>query len=272
MRLRLGHSPDPDDAFLTYAIVKGKVETVFEIVEVVADIEVLNRLVLHERLDVSAVSAYAYLKVSDRYLIVPYGASIGYGYGPRLILRTRSGKVTVGVPGLNTTARALLELYMREELPYVEYRLIELPYELIGKLVIEGVLDGGVLIHEEQMLSHGMPIEVDLGRWWYERSGLPIPLGLNVVRKDLGEHVLLVVELYRRSVEYALRNIDEVLEYAIKFSRVQDRELVRRFVLMYVKENLVQEGTDEFRGLEKLAQECYRAGLLDRVPRLEVAK
>ncbi len=272
MIVRLGHSPDPDDAFLTYAIVRGKIRTEFSIVEVIADIEVLNRLVLHERLEVSAASAYAYLKVCDKYLLVPYGASVGYGYGPKLILKNRTGRIVIGVPGLNTTARALLELYMREEYPNIEYNIVEVPYELVGKLVINDVLDGGVLIHEEQMLSHDMPVEIDLGKWWNDKHRLPIPLGVNIVKKSMGEKAKTIVELYKKSIEYALKNMDEVLEYSLKFSRIQDRELVKKFVLMYVKENILQEGTPEFIGLKKLAEECYKAGLLDKIPELEVAK
>ncbi len=262
-KIVLGHSPDPDDAFLTYAIVKRKVEHNFVVDEFIAEIEVLNKLCIEHRLDISAVSAYTFLKICDKYMLIPYGASVGYGYGPKLLLRKTSTKpALIAVPGFGTTARALVELYLRQE-EKIDYKLIELPYDKVLDAFNKGLVDGCVLIHEEQLLSFRTSLEVDLGRWWFEKYRKPIPLGLNIIKKEL-EHIAQdIVRLFEKSIQYALNNTDEVLEYAMKYSRIKDRESIKKFVLMYVKQNRIHPGTEEFDGLLILQDKCLEHGLLE---------
>ncbi len=247
--LTLGHSPDPDDIMLTYPILSGivKVKRKFLFQEVCLDIELLNRLVLAGRLDISATSVPAFLKVSREYYLIKYGASVGHRYGPKLICRDIDPyrTIAVAVPGLNTTARVLAEIFLRRR-NLRNYTLIEVPYDKITYLLRLGIIECGVVIHEEQLTADSfrhLNYEIhDLGEWWYSETKLPIPLGVNVVKKKLGEDIAKEIsEMYLRSIEYSLNNFDKVMSIALRYSRVEDRELVTKFVKMYVRPDPISE-------------------------------
>ncbi len=258
--VKLGHTPDPDDAFLTYAIVKNKIGLKdVDIVEVVLDIETLNKLVILKKLEISAISVATYLLVSKDYIIIPYGASVGYSYGPKLIINRRyvdRGKITVAVPGLYTTARVLTEAYLREN--GREYEIVDVQFDKILTLLNNDVVECGVLIHEEQILDIGdRYIKIDLGEWWFNKFKLPIPLGINVIRRDVDNNIVqTIVEAFRKSIEYAYKNIDEVLTYSLNFSRIRDRDKVLNFIKMYVNDRELNYRSDEIKSIEKLHEIC----------------
>ncbi|NPB00912.1 MAG: ABC transporter substrate-binding protein [Crenarchaeota archaeon] len=261
MLLKLGHSPDPDDAFLTYPIVCRKIPypQEIEIKEIILDIETLNKLAILERLEISAVSVGAYLLISDKYYIIPYGASVGYDYGPKLLVRRVEKDAIVAVPGKYTTARILTELYLREEHSIENLKIIDVPFEKIPELVINDVVDCGVLIHEEQLKEFKNVENIDLGAWWKNKTRLPIPLGLDVVHVKVGLDVAREISnMFKRAIEYSYRNIEEVLEYAMKFSRLRDRELVLKFIKMYVKDLELTYESPEIRAIQILHELCKK--------------
>ena len=261
MRLVLGHSPDPDDAYIFYGLATGRVRHGFEFREFLADIETLNRLAMHERLDVSAVSVHALAYIADRYYVLTVGASVGVGYGPVVV--GRHDPKLVAVPGRNTTAALLLRMAMPE------VKVIDMPFDKILDAVEVGVVDAGVLIHEAQ-LAYAEKVEllVDLGEWWMERSGLPLPLGVNVVRAGLGEDVARDVKrILRESIAVADSERREAIRYAARFARGLPERGVERFVDLYVNEYARDLGRDGMEAVSALLDEAYRAGL---VPRTEL--
>ncbi|NPB06355.1 MAG: ABC transporter substrate-binding protein [Aquificae bacterium] len=261
MKIRIAHSPDSDDAFMFYPLVKGLIDTEgLEIEHVLADIETLNREALKGTYEVSAVSFHAYPYVADKYAVLPSGGSVGDGYGPVVVAReelpTLKGK-RVAVPGKLTTAYLTLKLYEPDFTP------VELPFDRIIEAVEKGEVDAGLVIHEGQLTypEHGLKKLVDLGEWWKERYGLPLPLGCNVVRKDLGRETVKKLErLMRKSVEYALEERAKALEYALNFARELSRDAKKtdRFVSMYVNERTLdygEEGREAVRLLLRLGRE-----------------
>ncbi len=260
--LSLGHSPDPDDIFLTYPILSGLVrleDVDVQFFEVCLDIEILNKLVLADRLDVSAASVPAFLKASRRYYLIRYGASVGYRYGPKIICRgdifsSRAGEVVVAVPGLNTTARVLAEVFLRR-VGLSKYLLVDVPHDKVTYLVKSGVTDCGVVIHEEQLVVEnifsGEFSVYDLGEWWYRETKLPIPLGVNIVSRRIGEDLARKISsLYIRSIRYSLENFDSILNISLKYSRVKNENLVRKFIQMYVKPDPI--GEEELKAIRRL--------------------
>jgi len=261
MKIRIAHSPDSDDAFMFYPLVKGLIDTEgLEIEHVLADIETLNREALKGTYEVSAISFHAYPYVADKYAVLPSGGSVGEGYGPVVVakeeLSSLKGK-RVAVPGKLTTAYLTLKLYEPD------FEAVEMPFDEIIGAVERGEVDAGLVIHEGQLTypKHGLKKVVDLGEWWKERYGLPLPLGCNVVRKDLGKETVKKIErLMRKSVEYALKEREKALSYAIDYARElsADREGTDRFVGMYVNERTVdygKEGREAVRLLLKLGKE-----------------
>ncbi|RUM27907.1 MAG: ABC transporter substrate-binding protein [Aquifex sp.] len=247
MKIRIAHSPDSDDAFMFYPLVKGLIDTEgLEIEHILADIETLNREALKGKYEVSAISFHAYPYVSDKYVVLPSGGSVGEGYGPIVVskeeMETLTGK-KIAVPGELTTAFLTLKLYE----PNFEH--IVIPFDEIINAVVEGKVDAGLVIHEGQLSykDYGLKKIVDLGEWWKEKYGLPLPLGCNVVRKDLGKDVIKKIEkLMRESVEYALKENQKALEYAINYARdlKEDTQRTKKFVSMYVNERTVDYGED----------------------------
>ncbi|AAC06617.1 MqnA/MqnD/SBP family protein [Aquifex aeolicus] len=247
MRIRIAHSPDSDDAFMFYPLVKGLIDTEgLEIEHVLADIETLNREALKGTYEVSAISFHAYPYVADKYAVLPSGGSIGEGYGPIVVAREELGTLKgkkIAVPGELTTAFLTLKLYEPD------FEHVVIPFDRIIQAVLEGKVDAGLVIHEGQLSykDYGLKKIVDLGEWWKEKYGLPLPLGCNVVRKDLGREVVKKIErLMRESVEYALKERKRALEYAINYARdlSEDLERTQKFVSMYVNERTVDYGED----------------------------
>ena len=247
MKIRIAHSPDSDDAFMFYPLVNGLLDTEgLEIEHVLADIETLNREALKGTYEVSAISFHAYPYVADRYVVLPSGGSVGEGYGPVVVARepleTLRGK-KVAVPGKLTTAYLTLRLY--EE----DFEAVKVPFDRILDVVEEGRVDAGLVIHEGQLTYRDRDLikVLDLGEWWKEEYGLPLPLGCNVVRRDLGLEIIRKLErLMRESIALALRERERALSYAINYARdlQEDRERTDRFVGMYVNDRTLDYGED----------------------------
>jgi 1,4-dihydroxy-6-naphthoate synthase len=270
--VRIGHSPDPDDAFMFYALTAGKVRIEGVAIEhVLEDIESLNRRARTAELEVTAVSAAAYALVADQYRLMDPGASMGKGYGPILVSRVPIdpagiGERVIAIPGSHTTAALLLRLYGGDP------PVIEVAFDKIPQAVLEGQADLGLLIHEGQLTHPAMGLRkvLDLGQRWEQDTGLPIPLGVNVMRRDLGEdlHRALSQGL-RDAIAWAHANVDEALAYAMRYGRGIDKETCRRFVLMYVNDYTLRLGPDGRAALERLFGEAHRRGLIPRVPPLD---
>ena len=259
MRIRLGHSPDPDDAFMFWALTTDLVERRgFEFEQVLQDIQTLNAWAREGRLDVTAISLATYPLVQESYALLPHGASIGSGYGPIVVAREPLGVddlrgLEIVVPGALTTAFLTLRLVLGD------FRYREVPFEQIPEAVASGACDVGLLIHEGQLTfeDHGLHRVLDLGEWWLLETGLPLPLGVNVARRDLGENRLedLCVVL-RDAIQCGLDHRAEALEYALQFGRGIDAAVADRFVSMYVNE-LTQDYGNEGR---KAVRELLRRG------------
>ena len=239
VRIRVGHSADPDDAFMFWALEAGRVERRgLEFEQVVSDIQTLNEWALGGRLEVTAISMGAYARVADRYVLLPHGASMGIGYGPIVVARddvdpTGLREREIVIPGLLTTAYLVLRLVLGEDV-----RVRELPFDRILDEVASGRADAGLLIHEGQLTyaASGLRKVLDLGVWWQEETGLPLPLGVNAARSDLGDRLGDVSEVLGEAIRVGLDNRDEALSYAEGFGRGIDRETADRFVAMYVNE------------------------------------
>lgn len=273
--VRVGHSPDPDDAFMFYALTAGHVTVPGVTIEhVLEEIEALNRRARAGELEVTAVSAATYALVGDRYRLLDPGASMGRGYGPILVARQavsadELADRVIAIPGRHTTAALLLRLFVPGD-PAV----IEVPFDQIPRAVLEAQADLGLLIHEGQ-LTHpalGLVKVLDLGECWSRATGLPVPLGVNVVRRDLGEtlHRALSAAL-RESIAWAQAHEDEALAYALRYARGIDREMCRRFVRMYVNELTLTLGSDGRAALGELFTRAHRRGLLPAPPPLDPA-
>ena len=266
--IRLGHSPDADDAFMFYAIAKGKIDTGdFEFTHVVEDIESLNKRAMEGDLDVTAISFHAYGHVSDRYTILSAGASFGFHYGPIVVSKALrvigdlAGK-KIAVPGTMTTAFLVLKLYE----PDFMYQVV--PFDQILKHVYEGKADAGLLIHEGQLTYGRYKLHkvVDLGEWWDEKTSLPLPLGADVVRKSLPlETQRRLAGILKDSIEHALANRSDALEYALAFARGLDPLLVDEFVGMYVNEYTLDYDPRAKKAVEKLLEWGYEAGFFKKL-------
>jgi 1,4-dihydroxy-6-naphthoate synthase len=270
--IRIGHSPDPDDAFMFYALTAGKVRVPgIEVEHVLEDIESLNRRAREADLEVTAVSAAAYTLVADRYRLMDPGASMGKGYGPILVAREPlapreiSDRV-VAIAGTHTTSALLLRLYCGDP-PQIVVAFDKIPH-----VVREGQADLGLLIHEGQITYQTMGLHkvLDLGEAWQRETNLPLPLGVNVVRRDLSEATHRALsEGLRASIAYAHAHVDEALEYAMRYGRGIDRETCRRFVLMYVNDYTLTLGEEGRRALAYLFEKAHRAGLIPAVPPID---
>jgi len=269
MLIRIGHSPDPDDAFMFYALTAGKVKIPGVAIEhVLEDIESLNRRARTGELEVTAISAATYTIVHPTYRMMDPGASMGKGYGPILVARepidrARLEEKVIAIPGSHTTAALLLRLYVGDP------PTIEVAFDKIPKVVLEGQADLGLLIHEGQITHSRMGLTkvLDLGEEWQKESGLPLPLGINVMRRDLGEetHRKLSQGL-RDSMDYAFAHVDEALDYAMRYGRDIDKETCRRFVLMYVNDYTMQLGDEGRAALRLLYEKAHAQKLIQAVP------
>lgn len=269
--LTLGHSPDPDDAFMFYALTHRRIETgPYEFRHLLEDIETLNRRALRGELEVSAVSLHACAYLADRYALLRCGASVGRGYGPLVVARREMSReelrrARLGVPGTLTTAFLLARLWLGE------FQEVVLPFDGIPEAVRRGEVEAGLLIHEGQLTyrDYGLRRLVDLGEWWEAETGLPLPLGVNVVRRDLGPEVMRsVARILRRSIEYALEHREEALRYAMEWGRGLDADRTDRFVSMYVNRYTLDMGPEGQRAVETLLERAHQAGLIPEKPSL----
>jgi 1,4-dihydroxy-6-naphthoate synthase len=255
MRIRVGHSADPDDAFMFWAIEAGRVDTRgLEFEPVVSDIETLNGWALEGRLEVTAISMGAYPSVAGRYVLLPHGASMGFGYGPVVVAREPLSldavrETEIVIPGKLTTAYLALRLALGEDLA-----VRELPFDEILDEVVSGRAEAGLLIHEGQLTYAGAGLHkaLDLGEWWTGETGLPLPLGVNAAKRDLGELLPDVSAVLSEAIRVGLEHRGEALEYAERFGRGIDRETADRFVAMYVNELTCDYGETGRRAVDEL--------------------
>ena len=265
MRISLAHSPDSDDAFMFYGLAKGRVPSGdLEIVHVLKDIETLNREAQAGVHEVTAISFHAYPSVADKYAVMPCGGSIGDGYGPLLVAREPLDPKTVvsrrvAVPGVLTTAYLALKLFAPGCPTYV------VPFDRILDEVRDGRADVGLVIHEGQLTygGHGLHQVLDLGAWWKQETGLPLPLGGNAVRRDLGPELMVrLTRLVRETVQYSLAHRPQALEYALSFARGMQTGIADRFVGMWVNEMTVECGERGRRAVQTLLDRGADAGII----------
>ncbi|MGQ0562412.1 MAG: menaquinone biosynthesis family protein [Gemmatimonadota bacterium] len=264
--IHVAHSPDSDDAFMFYALATGRIETGdLEFVHELQDIETLNRRALSAELEVTAASIHAYAFLADRYALLPHGASMGEGYGPRLVAReplTRDelAAATVAVPGLLTSAYLALRLYA----PRV--KTVVVPFDEILERVAGGEFEAGLLIHEGQLtyMDAGLHLVRDLGEWWAEETGgLPLPLGGNLIRKDLGpEMIVRVSRILRASIAFGLKHRSDALAHAEAYGRGLDTAQTDEFVGMYVNDRTLDYGDDGRRAVQLFLDRGYEAGII----------
>ena len=264
--ITVGHSPDPDDAFMFYALAHDKLDTgnlAFR--HELQDIETLNRRALKGELEVSAVSIHAYAYLADKYALLPSGCSMGDRYGPMIVackpLATGDLRgTTIAVPGTMTTAFLALRLLLPGE---IKYEVV--PFDEIIPAVAAGKFDAGLIIHEGQLTfqNQGLHLIVDLGVWWQEKTGLPLPLGGNAVRRDLGMATIQKISrLLKESIRYALDHRQDALSYALKYARDMDRVLADQFVGMYVNDWTLDYGPRGRAAVARLLEEGHNAGVI----------
>jgi len=270
--IRLGHSPDPDDAFMFWALAEERIDLHgFSFEHVLRDIQTLNEWALEGRLETTAISLHAYPFVQDKYMLLPHGASMGSGYGPVVVAPEPLSvedlrRIEIAVPGKMTTAFLVLRLVLGE----FAYR--EVPFDQIIEEVKSGASAAGLLIHEGQLTyeSEGLSKCLDLGEWWLLETGLPLPLGVNVARRDLGETRLRdLSEVLRNSIQAGLDNRSEAMRYALQFGRGLDSDLADRFVGMYVNELTRDYGEEGREAVRELLRRGESIGAFSEPVRLE---
>jgi 1,4-dihydroxy-6-naphthoate synthase len=269
--VRVGHSPDPDDAFMFYALAKNCIDTGdYEFQHELVDIETLNRRAFKAKLELTAVSIHAYAFLHDKYILCTCGASMGDGYGPMVVAPSAMGldelrEQTIAVPGKLTSAYLALRLCLASD-----FRCVELPFDAIIPAVLAGeyngeAIDAGLIIHEGQLTytDQNLKLIVDLGRWWLDTTGLPLPLGANAVRKNLGtETVRDIQRLLKQSIEYGLANREEALRYAHGFGRDLDVQQADEFVGMYVNDWTLDFGPRGRQAVTEFLAQGHAAGVL----------
>ncbi len=278
--IRVGHSPDPDDAFMFYALARDKIDTGrYRFQHELADIETLNRRALDGQLELTALSLHAYAYLADRYVLCTGGASMGDGYGPILVARRKCtleslAQASVAVPGTWTTAYLTLRMCLGKK-----FREVIAPFDQILECVAAGEyegkpIDAGLVIHEGQLTfpDYHLELVVDTGRWWLDQTGLPLPLGANGVRKDLGpETIRDVNRLLGESIRYGLEHRDEALSYAQGFGRGLDRRKADQFVGMYVNDWTIDFGPRGRQAVAELLARGHAAGVIPNLVTPEFA-
>jgi len=272
--LTLGHSPDPDDAFMFYALAREKIDTHgWRFEHVLQDIQTLNDRAMAGELDITAISIHAYPYVADKYALTDCGSSMGDGYGPMVVTRTPiqvedlRGK-TIAIPGERTTAFLTLNLLLGRG----EFRHTVVMFDQILPYVADGKADAGLIIHEGQLTYHDHELHkvVDLGEWWKRTTGLPLPLGGNCIRRALGQKTMSeVTAILKRSIEYSLAHREEAVEYALEYARDMGRDLADRFVGMYVNEWTLAYGETGRRAVRELLSRGHQAGLVPDVGEID---
>jgi len=272
MKLILGHTLDPDDVFMFHIFKKLLQDNNFEIIEVLLDIESLNKLALYKLLDFTAISVYTYGLVYRHYYLCRFGMSYGLKYGPILVSKEQNLNQilndVIAIPGEHTTASLLLKLVFGKNVKTVEISFQEIP-----KLVINNVVKAGVLIHELQLTyeKYGLKKVFDFGEWWWNETKLPLPLGVNVVRKELGFEICKKLSnLLGKAINEALNNIDEVIEYALVYSREKEVEIVKKFIKMYVHRTEIEPSNELYQAISKLFKYAFDEKLLPELPEIEI--
>lgn len=266
--ITVGHSPDPDDAFMFYALAHDKLDTgnlAFR--HELQDIETLNRRALRGELEVTAVSIHAYAHLLDKYALLPSGCSMGDRYGPMVVARKPMtiadlSSAKIAVPGTLTTAFLALKLLLPRGFAHEV-----ISFDQILDAVAKRRFDAGLIIHEGQLTfqNQGLQLIVDLGVWWQEKTGLPLPLGGNVVRRDLGKETMSQISrLLKESIRYSLEHRDAALEYALKYARDMDKQLADRFVGMYVNDWTLDYGPRGREAVRRLLEEGHKAGVIPK--------
>ncbi len=263
--IRVAHSPDSDDAFMFYALARGKIDTGdFEFVNELHDIETLNQAASDGTYEVSAISIHAYAFLHEKYCLLNCGASMGEGYGPIVVSREPIGHaelrdMVVAVPGLRTSALLALRLFE----PSARYHVV--PFDRIIHAVEAGEYQAGLIIHEGQLTfkQHNLHKVVDFGEWWKQATDLPLPLGGNVIRRDLGDETIAQVSrILRESIEYSLANREPALDYAQEFGRGLSTDQADRFVGMYVNRRTVDYGPDGRQAVQLFLDRGFEAGII----------
>jgi 1,4-dihydroxy-6-naphthoate synthase len=271
--IRVGHSPDPDDAFMFHALANNKIDAgPYRFTHELQDIQTLNDRALKGELELTAVSLHGYAYMTDKYALCACGCSMGDDYGPMVVARepmTREdlrGK-TIAIPGKLTTAYLALQLWLGHDFTPVFYAFDE-----ILDVVEQGKVDAGLIIHEGQLtyMNQGLKLVVDLGKWWLEDTGLPLPLGGNAIRRDLGPKVMQdVTRLLKESIQYALDHRAEALAYALQFGRDLDRSQADKFVGMYVNDWTIDFGERGRKAVATLLQRAYDAKIIPQPVQVE---
>ncbi len=272
-QIHVGHSPDPDDAFMFHALANNKIDTGnYEFTHTLQDIETLNRRAFQAELELTAVSLHGYAYLTETYALCACGASMGDKYGPMVVAREECsiddlrGK-TIAVPGTLTTAFLTLKLLLGDDFTPVVH-----PFDEILNVVEEGRTDAGLIIHEGQLTfaDQGLKLIVDMGQWWHEETGLPLPLGANAIRKDLGQGAMEdVTRLLKESIQYGLDHRAEALEYALQFGRDLDRSKADTFVGMYVNDWTLDFGDRGREAVATLLRRAHEAGIIPHPVSLE---
>jgi len=272
--ITVAHSPDSDDAFMFYGLATHKLDTgSLNFTHVLKDIQTLNEEAFRGTYDVTAVSFHAYAYIADKYLLLPHGASIGDNYGPILVSREPAkaadiSTLKIAVPGTLTSAFLALRIFNSD----FKYEVV--PFDKIIEAVKSGQCDAGLLIHEGQLFyeSIGLHKVLDLGEWWHERTGLPLPMGGNVIRRELGPEIIRQVShCLSESIRYSLANREDALAYAMQFARDMDTDLADRFVAMWVND-LTLDYTDRGReAVQRMLMEGFERGIIPNRPTVEFA-
>jgi 1,4-dihydroxy-6-naphthoate synthase len=271
--INVGHSPDPDDAFMFHALANDKIETGrFDFTHTLQDIETLNHRALKGELELTAVSLHGYAYITDKYAICACGASMGDNYGPMVVAR-EAGSIDslrgkrIAIPGTLTTAFLTLKLLLGDDFEYELH-----PFDEILDVVEAGKVDAGLIIHEGQLTyaDQGLSLIVDMGKWWMQETGLPLPLGANAIRKDLGQETMdEVTVLLKESIQYGLDHRVDALEYALQFGRNLDRSKADEFVGMYVNDWTLDFGERGREAVSVLLQRAHEAGVIPDPVELE---
>src|SRR5271165_4237286 len=268
----VAHSPDSDDAFMFYGMATNKIRVPgVKFTHTLCDIETLNRKAMDGFYDSTAVSFHAYPYIQDKYAVMPTGGSVGDGYGP-MIVASRSipvedlSKIKIAVPGTMTTAYLALKLFAPDSITEV------VPFDQIIPRVLDGKYEAGLIIHEGQLTfgKAGLHRIVDMGKWWRDLTGMPLPLGGNAIRRSLGPTLTLACcNALRDSIRYALDNREEALQYAMQFARDLDVQQADKFVGMYVNERTLDYGKDGREAISKLLEMGHAAGIIPHKPKVE---
>ena len=274
MDIHIAHSPDSDDAFMFYALAKDKLPTgKFRFHHTLQDIETLNRKALDGVFEITAISFHAYPYLEDKYILLPSGASMGDRYGPMVVAREPMQPEDlrgrrIAVPGTMTSAYLAMKLFQPD------FKEVVVPFDQIMDTVRRGEVDAGLLIHEGQLTyaEQGLHLIVDFGEWWFQNTGLPLPLGGNVIRRDLGTaDIREISRLLKASIQYSLDHRSEALQYALQFARDLDSETADRFIGMYVNERTLDYGQQGREAVQLFMDRAFEAGIIPKPVRAEFA-